>query len=68
MHQALVTATEAAVWTGRPKGTIWRWASEKRISRVTTPQGTKYDLAELPPKSASGEPASPPPLPHRKGC
>ena len=62
----LVTATEAALWTGRPVGTIWRWASEGRITTHRTPNSRKrdarYDLRELPAATDSG-PGYTPPLP-----
>lgn len=61
----LVTASEAAVWTGRPQGTIWRWASEGRIERHATAKGVRYNLLELPAKNDSG-PALAPPLPHNR--
>lgn len=57
-----VSAAEAAVWTGRPKGTIWRWASEGRINRYEIGGSVKYLLDELPPLTDAG-PATPPPLP-----
>lgn len=44
----LITAAEAALYTGRPVGTIWRWASEGRITRHGTGKAVRYDLAELP--------------------
>lgn len=44
MPLTLISAQDAAYWTGRPVGTIWRWASEGRISR----HGGRYDLRELP--------------------
>lgn len=47
MPLTLITATDAAYYTGRPVGTIWRWASEGRITR----HGGRYDLAELPRKT-----------------
>jgi hypothetical protein len=58
----LVTAKEAGLWTGRPVGTIWRWASERRITRHETPRGTRYDLRELPPAAETG-PGTVPALP-----
>lgn len=65
MAPVLVTATEAAEWTGRPVGTIWRWASEGRISRYGTGKGTRYDLRELPAWTEDG-PGRAPELP--SGC
>lgn len=44
MPPTLISAEDAAYWTGRPVGTIWRWASEGRITR----HGGRYDLHELP--------------------
>jgi hypothetical protein len=43
----LVTAADAAYYTGRPVGTIWRWASEGRISRHGTGKAARYDLRQL---------------------
>ncbi|MGA5820830.1 DNA-binding protein [Kitasatospora sp. NPDC094028] len=65
MEPILVTAREASLWTGRPVGTIWRWASERRISRHETPCGTRYDLRELPAATDAG-PGAAPALP--EGC
>ncbi|MGW2837322.1 helix-turn-helix domain-containing protein [Streptomyces sp. NPDC001493] len=48
MPPRLVTAADAAVYTGRATGTIWRWASEGRISRHGHGKGVRYDLGELP--------------------
>lgn len=64
----LVTASDAAHYTGRPVGTIWRWASEGRIGRYGTGKATRYDLRELPRMtrdSWTGETTlgDPPPLP-----
>ena len=61
MEPILVTAKEAAIWTGRPVGTIGRWGSEGRITRY----GSRYDLRELPAATDDG-PAPAPPLP--QGC
>ncbi|KOV07508.1 MULTISPECIES: helix-turn-helix domain-containing protein [Actinomycetes] len=44
----LVTAADAAYYTGRPVGTIWRWASEGRINRYGgRGKAARYDLREL---------------------
>ena len=48
MALTLIRADEAAWWTGRPVGTIWRWASEGRISRYGTGKSARYHLDELP--------------------
>jgi len=50
MPPILVTAAEAAHYTGRPVGTIWRWASEGRITRYGSGKAVRYDLDELPRK------------------
>lgn len=65
MGPVLITASEAAEWTGRPVGTIWRWASEGRIKRYGTGKSTKYDLRELPAWTEDG-PGRTPELP--VGC
>lgn len=44
MPPALVRAQDAAYYTGRPIGTIWRWASEGRIGSY----GGRYNVHELP--------------------
>ncbi|WP_435601338.1 helix-turn-helix domain-containing protein [Streptomyces sp. C10-9-1] len=68
---ALATAEDAAYWAGRAVGTIWRWASEGRITRYTTRAGTRYDLMEIEPArrdpdtTALLEPAPAPPLADR---
>ena len=61
MEPLLVSADVAAVWAGRPKGTIYRWGSEGRVTRHRTDSGTLYDLNEIPPKTDDG-PGQPPPL------
>ncbi|MFF4848775.1 DNA-binding protein [Streptomyces sp. NPDC001194] len=43
----LVTAADAAYYTGRPIGTIWRWASEGRITVRGRGKAARYDLREL---------------------
>ncbi|MFD8919443.1 helix-turn-helix domain-containing protein [Streptomyces sp. NPDC059569] len=68
MPPILVTAADAAYYTGRPVGTIWRWASEGRISRHGSGKAVRYDLDELPRKTVderTGEVAlgEPPELP-----
>lgn len=64
----LATAADAAYYTGRPVGTIWRWASEGRISRYGQGKAARYDLRGLPRKTVdqwTGEVTlgDPPPLP-----
>jgi hypothetical protein len=70
MPLALVTAADAAYYTGRPVGTIWRWASEGRISRYGSGKSVRYDARELPGKTVdevTGEVClgDPPPMPQR---
>lgn len=48
MPPRLVSAADAALYTGRSVGTIWRWASEGRISRHGHGKHVRYDLRELP--------------------
>ncbi|GGU62717.1 helix-turn-helix domain-containing protein [Streptomyces lavendofoliae] len=45
---ALATATDMAYWTGRPVGTIYRWASEGRITVYGEGKNARYDLMEVP--------------------
>lgn len=47
----LVTAAEAAIWTGRPEPTLRRWVHEGRIHRYGPERSIRYDLLELPEKS-----------------
>jgi hypothetical protein len=70
MPLALVTAEDAAWYTGRPVGTIWRWASEGRISRYGSGKAVRYNVHELPGKIVdewTGDVTlgDPPPLPQR---
>ena len=65
---ALVSAEDAAYYTGRPVGTIWRWASEGRISRYGKGKAARYNVHELPARTVdewTGEVrlGDPPPLP-----
>ncbi|MFE4658162.1 DNA-binding protein [Streptomyces hydrogenans] len=46
---ALVTAQDAAYWSGRSVGTIWRWASEGRITVYGQGKNARYDLMEIDP-------------------
>lgn len=54
----LITITEAITWTGRPAGTLHRWASEGRITRHGTGRTALFDWYELPEKN-SGKGAPP---------
>jgi hypothetical protein len=47
MPSGLVTAADAAYYAGVPVGTIWRWASEGRISRTGSGKGTRYSVFDL---------------------
>lgn len=51
MPPKLVGTTDAAHYTGRSVGTIWRWASEGRITRYGSGKQVRYDLLELPAKT-----------------
>jgi len=46
---ALATAADVAYWTGRPVGTIWRWASEGRITVYGRGKQARYDVMEIDP-------------------
>lgn len=64
----LATAADAAYYTGRPVGTIWRWASEGRINRYGQGKAARYDLRDLPRKTVDPWTdevilGDPPPLP-----
>ncbi|GAA2222142.1 hypothetical protein GCM10010400_77160 [Streptomyces aculeolatus] len=48
MPPILVAADEAAYYSGRSVGAIWRWASEGRITRHRSGRRVRYDLDELP--------------------
>lgn len=48
MSPTLVTAPEAALYTGRSVGTIHRWASEGRISRHMVGKTVNFDIDDLP--------------------
>lgn len=69
----LVDGEMAALYTRRPVGTIWRWASEGRISRHRVGRTTRYNLDELPHAHCdedTGEWVLPdaPPLPQAQTC
>lgn len=59
----LVNATEGEAWSGRPRGTIWRWASEGRLTRYGEGNKTRYDRNEIP----SAEEGGRPPVRHPRG-
>lgn len=48
MPPALATAADAAHWAGRSVGTIWRWASEGRITRYGQGKAIRYNVREIP--------------------
>lgn len=62
---ALATAADMSHWTGRPVGTIWRWASEGRITVYGTGKKARYDLMEVPPavRDEDGNVVAPTPAP-----
>jgi hypothetical protein len=70
MPLPLVSAEDAAWYTGRPIGTIWRWASEGRIGRYGTGKAVRYNVHELPAKivdewTEEVTLGDPPPMPQR---
>ena len=71
MEIALVDEEAAAVYSGRPRVTIRRWAHEGRIKRYGSGRGkVRYNVFELPRKVVddwTGETTlgDPPPLPVR---
>lgn len=52
---ALVTASDMAYWTGRPVGTIWRWASEGRLTVYGKGKNARYDVMEIDPAERDKE-------------
>jgi hypothetical protein len=67
---ALGTAADVAYWTGRPIGTIWRWASEGRITAHGKGRNARYDLMAIDPAQRDEDnnvitPTPAPPLPGR---
>lgn len=62
---ALATAADTAYWTGRPIGTIWRWASEHRINVYGHGKGARYNLMEIDPavRDDDGNVVAPTPAP-----
>lgn len=69
MPPGYVTAADAAYYAGVPVGTIWRWASEGRISKTGTGKAARYcvfDLIKAPRDEYTREQLAPgqaPPLP-----
>lgn len=69
MPPALASAADAAYWAGRPVGTIWRWASEGRITRYGSGKHVRYNVHEIPKAVREEftreliEPGETPPLP-----
>lgn len=69
MPLGLVKAADAAYYAGVPVGTIWRWASEGRISRHGHGKATRYNVFDLDKAHRDEwtgrliEPGKPPPLP-----
>jgi hypothetical protein len=62
---ALATATDVAYWTGRPVGTIWRWASEGRIAVYGHGKQARYDVMAIDPavRDEDGNVVTPTPAP-----
>lgn len=61
LRRVLITASEAAVWTGRPQGTIRRWAQEGRLTVTKDDSGVMlFDIRELDPKNDDGPGSAPP--------
>jgi len=62
---ALATAADVAYWTGRPVGTIWRWASEGRITVYGQGKQARYDVMEINPamRDEDGNVITPTPAP-----
>jgi predicted transcriptional regulator of viral defense system len=48
MPPGYVTASDAAWYAGVPVGTIWRWASEGRISKTGKGKQARYLVHDLP--------------------
>ena len=47
MPPGYVTAADAAYYAGVPVGTIWRWASEGRISKTGRGKQARYLVFDL---------------------
>lgn len=48
MPLGYVTAADAAYYAGVPVGTIWRWASEGRITKQGKGKAARYCVFDLP--------------------
>lgn len=62
---ALATAADVAYWTGRPIGTIWRWASEGRITVHGRGRQARYNVMAIDPaiRDEDGNVITPTPAP-----
>lgn len=69
MPPGYVTAADAAYYAGVPVGTIWRWASEGRITKTGRGKNALYLVFDLNKGRRDEhtrdllEPGAPPPLP-----
>jgi hypothetical protein len=69
MPPGYVSAADAAYYAGVPVGTIWRWASEGRISKTGRGKHARYLVFDLPKARRDEytreliEPGKAPPLP-----
>lgn len=69
MLPGYVTASDAAYYAGVPVGTIWRWASEGRLSKTGRGKRARYYVFDLNKARRDEytrqllEPGKPPPLP-----
>lgn len=63
--RALATAADVAYWTGRPVGTIWRWASEGRITVHGHGKNARYNVMDIAPaiRDEDGNIVTPTPAP-----
>lgn len=66
---ALATAADVAYWTGRPIGTIWRWASEGRIDIYGHGKNARYNVLDIDPaiRDEDGNVITPTPAPPVSG-
>lgn len=64
LKPVLVDTEAAALYAGRPPRTIYRWATERRLTRHGTPGkgNARWNLREIPGwNPSSGRPKPPPP-------